>query len=180
MSRIGRKQISLPENVEIKVEDGSKVLVEGPKGSLNWTLPSGLAIEQEEGTIVVTRSSEERTVRAMHGTARSLIANMIEGVVNGFTRQLEIIGVGFRAAVKGGDLDLSLGFSHPVLHPIPAGLTVTVEGNTNIKIEGIDKQLVGQFAADVRSYYPPEPYKGKGVRYKGEKVRRKQGKSVKR
>lgn len=180
MSRIGRKQISLPEKVEIKVEDGSKVLVEGPKGSLNWTLPSGLAIEQEEGTIVVTRSSEERTVRAMHGTARSLIANMIEGVVNGFTRQLEIIGVGFRAAVKGGDLDLSLGFSHPVLHPIPAGLTVMVEGNTNIKIEGIDKQLVGQFAADVRSYYPPEPYKGKGVRYKGEKVRRKQGKSVKR
>ena len=180
MSRIGRKQISLPEKVEIKVEDGSKVLVEGPKGSLNWTLPSGLAIEQEECTIVVTRSSEERTVRAMHGTARSLIANMIEGVVNGFTRQLEIIGVGFRAAVKGGDLDLSLGFSHPVLHPIPAGLTVTVEGNTNIKIEGIDKQLVGQFAADVRSYYPPEPYKGKGVRYKGEKVRRKQGKSVKR
>jgi large subunit ribosomal protein L6 len=166
--------------VEIKVQDGSKVLVEGPKGSLNWTLPSGLAIEQEDGTLVVTRSSEDRTVRAMHGTARSLIANMVEGVVNGFTRQLEIIGVGFRAAVKGDALDLSLGFSHPVLHPIPAGLTVTVEGNTNIKIEGIDKQLVGQFAADVRSYYPPEPYKGKGVRYKGEKVRRKQGKSVKR
>lgn len=180
MSRIGRKQISLPEKVEIKVQDGSKVLVEGPKGSLNWTLPSGLAIEQEDGTLVVTRSSEDRTVRAMHGTARSLIANMVEGVVNGFTRQLEIIGVGFRAAVKGDALDLSLGFSHPVLHPIPAGLTVTVEGNTNIKIEGIDKQLVGQFAADVRSYYPPEPYKGKGVRYKGEKVRRKQGKSVKR
>lgn len=180
MSRIGRKLISLPEKVEIKVQDGSNVLVEGPKGSLNWTLPSGLAIEQEEGALVVTRSSENRTVRAMHGTARSLIANMIEGVVNGFTRQLEIIGVGFRAAVKGTDLDLSLGFSHPVLHPIPAGLTVTVEGNTNIKIEGIDKQLVGQFAADVRSYYPPEPYKGKGVRYKGEKVRRKQGKSVKR
>ena len=166
--------------MEIKVQDGSKVLVEGPKGSLNWTLPSGLAIEQEDGTLVVTRSSEDRTVRAMHGTARSLIANMVEGVVNGFTRQLEIIGVGFRAAVKGDALDLSLGFSHPVLHPIPAGLTVTVEGNTNIKIEGIDKQLVGQFAADVRSYYPPEPYKGKGVRYKGEKVRRKQGKSVTR
>jgi large subunit ribosomal protein L6 len=180
MSRIGRKQISLPEKVEIKVQGGTSVLVEGPKGSLQWTLPGGLAIEQEDGTLVVTRSSEDRTVRAMHGTARSLIANMVEGVLNGFTRQLEIIGVGFRAAVKGSDLDLSLGFSHPVLHPIPAGLTVTVEGNTNIKIEGIDKQLVGQFAADVRSYYPPEPYKGKGVRYKGEKVRRKQGKSVKR
>lgn len=180
MSRIGRKQINLPEKVEIKVQDGSNLLVEGPKGSLRWALPSGLAIEQEDGTVVVTRSSEERTVRAMHGTARSLIANMVEGVVNGFTRHLEIIGVGFRAAVKGSHLDLSLGFSHPVLHPIPAGLTVTVEGNTNIKIEGIDKQLVGQFAADVRSYYPPEPYKGKGVRYKGEQVRRKQGKSVKR
>lgn len=180
MSRIGRKQISLPEKVEINVQDGSTVSVEGPKGRLQWTLPGGLAIEREDTSLVVTRSSEDRTVRAMHGTARSLIANMIEGVLNGFTRDLEIIGVGFRAAVKGRDLDLSLGFSHPVLHPIPEGVTVTVENNTNIKIEGIDKQLVGQFAADVRSYYPPEPYKGKGVRYKGEKVRRKQGKSVKR
>ena len=180
MSRIGRKQISLPEKVELNVQDGSAVSVQGPKGTLQWTLPGGLAIERDGSTLVVTRSSEERTVRAMHGTARSLIANMIEGVLNGFTRDLEIIGVGFRAAVKGKDLDLSLGFSHPVLHPIPDGVTVTVENNTNIKIQGIDKQLVGQFAADVRDYYPPEPYKGKGVRYKGEKVRRKQGKSVKR
>ena len=149
-------------------------------GTLQWSLPNGIEVEQNDGSLVVSRTSEERTVRAMHGTARSLIANMIEGVLNGFTRDLEIIGVGFRATVKGQDLDLSLGFSHPVLHPIPEGLTVTVEGNTNIKIAGIDKQMVGQFAAEVRSYYPPEPYKGKGVRYKGEKVRRKQGKSVKR
>jgi len=180
MSRIGKKQIPLPEKVEINVQGGREVSVKGPKGQLQWTLPGGLGIEQEDGTLTVTRSSEERELRAMHGTARSLVANMVEGVVKGFTKELEIIGVGFRAAVKGKALDLSLGFPPPSLHPIPEGIAVTVEGNTNIKIEGIDKQLVGQFAADVRSYYPPEPYKGKGVRYKGEKVRRKQGKSVKR
>lgn len=179
MSRIGKKEISLPEKVEIKVGDDSGVTVEGPKGTLEWSLPAGIGLEQEDGTVRVTRDSEERKIRAMHGTARSLIANMIEGVSNGFVRELEVQGVGFRAAVKGSALDLSLGFSHPVLHPIPDGVTVTVEDNTKIKVEGIDKQLVGQFAADVRSYYPPEPYKGKGVRYKGEYVRRKQGKSVK-
>lgn len=180
MSRIGKKQITLPEKVEINIDGDNAVSVKGPKGQLSWILPGGLAIEREGSTLTVTRASEERTVRAMHGTARSLVANMIEGVVKGFTKELEIIGVGFRAAVKGKNLDLSLGFSHPVLHPIPDGIAVTVENNTNIKVEGIDKHLVGQFAADVRSYYPPEPYKGKGVRYKGEKVRRKQGKSVKR
>ena len=179
MSRIGKQQISLPEKVEVKVSDDSSFSVEGPKGKLEWAIPVGLSIEQEDGSLQVNRDSEARTVRAMHGTARALIANMVEGVSNGFVRELEIQGVGFRAAVKGKDLDLSLGFSHPVLHPIPEGLTVTVEGNTAIKVEGIDKQLVGQFAAEVRSYYPPEPYKGKGVRYKGEHVRRKQGKSVK-
>lgn len=179
MSRIGKKQIDLPEKVEIRVGDDSGLIVEGPKGKLEWSLPRGLAIEQEGGAVTVTRASDERTVRAMHGTARSLIANMVEGVSNGFVKELEIQGVGFRAAIKGKTLDLSLGFSHPVLHPIPDELTVTVEENTKIKVEGIDKQLVGQFAADVRSYYPPEPYKGKGVRYKDEYVRRKQGKSVK-
>ncbi|MAS95912.1 MAG: 50S ribosomal protein L6 [Verrucomicrobiales bacterium] len=179
MSRIGKKQIDLPEKVEIKTGEGSVVTVEGPKGKLEWELPKGIGVEQEDGAVRVTRDSEDRKVRALHGTARSLIANMVEGVTNGFVRELEVQGVGFRAAVKGKDLDLSLGFSHPVLHPIPEGLAVTVEENTKIKVEGIDKQLVGQFAADVRSYYPPEPYKGKGVRYKGEYVRRKQGKSVK-
>ena len=180
MSRIGKKQITLPEKVEINIQDGREVSVKGPKGQLQWTLPGGLGIEKDGGTVTVTRSSEDREVRAMHGTARSLVSNMIEGVVKGFIKELEIIGVGFRAAVKGKALDLSLGFSHPVLHPIPDGIAVTVENNTNIKIEGIDQQLVGPFAADGRSYSPPEPYKGKGVRYKGERVRRKQGKSVKR
>ncbi len=178
MSRIGNKVISLPEKVEVKVDD-SNLTVEGPKGKLEWALPSGIELEQEDGEVRISRTSEDRKLRAMHGTTRALLANMIEGVSNGFVRELEVQGVGFRAAVKGKDLDLSLGFSHPVLHPIPEGLTVTVEDNTKIKVEGIDKQLVGQFAADVRAYYPPEPYKGKGVRYKDEYVRRKQGKSVK-
>lgn len=179
MSRIGRKEISVPEKVEIKVDDKSELSVDGPKGKLEWTLPKGIGIEQSDGTVTVTRDSDARELRALHGTSRALLANMIEGVSNGFTKELEIQGVGFRAAVKGKALDLSLGFSHEVLHPIPDELTVTVEENTRIKVEGIDKQLVGQFAADVRSYYPPEPYKGKGVRYKDEYVRRKQGKSVK-
>ena len=136
-------------------------------------------MDQEDGNLKISRNSEERRVRALHGTARSLISNMVAGVSEGFTRELEIQGVGFRAAVKGKVLDLNLGYSHPVEHPIPDDLTVTVEENTKIKVEGIDKQRVGQFAADVRSYRPPEPYKGKGVRYKGEYVRRKEGKSVK-
>lgn len=180
MSRIGKKQIALPDKVEIDVEEKGGVSVKGPKGQLHWTLPQGLSIERFDGGIVVNRGSEDREIRAMHGTARSLVANMVEGVSAGFTKELEIVGVGFRAAVKGESLNLTLGFSHPVNHPIPEGIHVTVENNTNIRVEGIDKQLVGQFAADVRSYYPPEPYKGKGVKYKGEKVRRKQGKSVKR
>ncbi|MEC8826789.1 MAG: 50S ribosomal protein L6 [Verrucomicrobiota bacterium] len=179
MSRIGKKEIGLPEKVEVKVGGDSRLTVEGPKGKLEWALPEGIGVEQEDGSVRVTRASEDRKLRAMHGTARSLVANMVEGVSNGFVKELEVQGVGFRAAVKGSALDLSLGFSHPVLHPIPSELKVTVEENTKIKVEGIDKQLVGQFAADVRSYYPPEPYKGKGVRYKGEYVRRKQGKSVK-
>ncbi|MEZ0274469.1 MAG: 50S ribosomal protein L6, partial [Roseimicrobium sp.] len=128
---------------------------------------------------LVKRESEDRRVRAMHGTVQRLISNMVEGVSAGFRKDLEIHGVGFRASVKGTNLDLSLGYSHPLLHPIPKTLKVAVAENTKISIEGIDKQLVGQFAADVRNYYPPEPYKGKGVRYVGEYVRRKEGKSVK-
>ena len=135
-------------------------------------------MDQGEGNVKLNRSSDDRQMKALHGLSRSLINNMVEGVSNGFSKELEIQGVGFRASVKGKALDLSLGFSHPILHPIPEGLTVTVEESTKIKIEGIDKQLVGQFAADVRAYYPPEPYKGKGIRYKDEYVRRKQGKSV--
>ncbi|MBL9151460.1 MAG: 50S ribosomal protein L6 [Verrucomicrobiales bacterium] len=179
MSRIGRKSIGIPDKVTISVDDASVVHVEGPKGKLQWQLPQGISVSQESGVLSVSRSSEDRRVRTLHGTARALIANMVEGVSKGFVRELEILGVGFRAAVKGDILDLSLGYSHPLEHPIPADLKVAVEENTKIKIEGIDKQKVGQFAADVRAYYPPEPYKGKGVRYKGEQIRRKEGKSVK-
>lgn len=177
MSRVGLKPISLPEKVAVKL-DGRTVVVEGPKGKLDLTLPDGITLKTEDGNVIVSRATEQRQHRALHGTARSLINNMITGVSKGFEKNLEIHGVGLRAAVKGKDLDLSLGRSHPLLHPIPAGLTVTVNENTKIKVEGIDKQLVGQFAAEVRGYYPPEPYKGKGVRYSDEHVRRKEGKSV--
>lgn len=177
MSRVGLKPISLPEKVAIQV-DGDSVKVEGPKGKLDFTLPSGISLRSEDGSVIVSRLTEQRQHRALHGTVRSIVNNMITGVSTGFSKDLEIHGVGLRAAVKGSDLDLSLGKSHPLLHPIPSGLTVTVNDNTKIKVEGIDKQLVGQFAAEVRRYYPPEPYKGKGVRYSNEKVRRKEGKSV--
>lgn len=178
MSRIGLKDIALPEKVSIKSDDNGRVTVEGPKGKLEWTMPVGITLDEVDGTVTVKRATEHRRHKALHGTSRSLISNMIEGVSNGFVKELEIQGVGFRAAVKGQNLDLSLGKSHPILHPIPEGIKVTVDQNTNIKVEGIDKQTVGQFAAEVRRYYPPEPFKGKGVRYVGERVRRKAGKSV--
>ena len=178
MSRVGVKPISLPEKVTVK-NDGGIVTIEGPKGKLAFTLPSGIDLSNENNKLTVTRNSEtSRQLRALHGTARAIVNNMISGVTKGFVKDLEIQGVGFRAAVKGKELDLSLGRSHPLLHPIPDGLTVTVTDNTKIKVEGIDKQMVGQFAAEVRGFYPPEPYKGKGVRYAGEHVRRKEGKSV--
>jgi large subunit ribosomal protein L6 len=178
MSRVGKATIAIPEKVSVKI-NGGNVIVDGPKGKLELDLPESLEVSEEDGQLTVTRASELRSVRALHGTFRSLINNMIEGVSQGYVKDLEIQGVGFRAAVKGKAIDLSLGKSHPILHQIPEGLTVTVADNTKIKVEGIDKQLVGQFAAEVRSYYPPEPYKGKGVRYVGEYVRRKAGKSVK-
>jgi large subunit ribosomal protein L6 len=177
MSRVGLKPISLPEKVAVKV-DGNTVQVEGPKGKLDFSVPAGISLKSEDGNVIVSRATEQRQHRALHGTVRSIVNNMITGVSTGFVKDLEIHGVGLRAAVKGSDLDLSLGRSHPLLHPIPSGLTVTVNENTKIKVEGIDKQLVGQFAAEVRAFYKPEPYKGKGVRYVGEKVRRKEGKSV--
>jgi len=177
MSRVGLKPIALPEKVAVKL-DGRTVIVEGPKGKLDFNLPEGISLKNQDGNVIVSRATELRQHRALHGTARSLVQNMIIGVTQGYVKNLEIHGVGLRAAVKGQDLDLSLGRSHPLLHPIPSGLTVTVNENTKIKVEGIDKQLVGQFAAEVRNYYPPEPYKGKGVRYTGEHVRRKEGKSV--
>ncbi|MGB3117588.1 MAG: 50S ribosomal protein L6 [Verrucomicrobiales bacterium] len=179
MSRVGKKSISLPEKVSVKVDESSQVTVEGPKGRLEWQLPQGISLNQDGGELSLLNSNgDDRRLKALHGTARALISNMVVGVSQGFQKDLEIIGVGFRAVVKGSLLDLSLGYSHPLEHPIPDGVKVTVEENTKIRIEGIDKQIVGQFAADVRNYYPPEPYKGKGVRYKGEIIRRKAGKSV--
>lgn len=179
MSRVGKQLIQLPAKVAVKIGADRSVLVEGPKGKLNWTLPAGINVSVAGTEVKVERTDDERRTRALHGTSQRLISNMVAGVSNGFRKDLEIVGVGFRAAVKGNVIDLSLGQSHPRLHPIPAGLKVTVTDNTKIAIEGIDKHLVGQFASDIRSYYPPEPYKGKGVRYAGEQVRRKAGKSVK-
>lgn len=179
MSRVGKQPIPLPEKVSVKIGADRSVLVEGPKGKLNWTLPVGVNVATEGNQLSVTRESEDRKVRAMHGTTQRLISNMIHGVSQGYRKDLEIHGVGFRAAVKGNVIDLQLGQSHDRLHPIPAGVKVTVAENTKIAIEGIDKQVVGQLAADIRAYYPPEPYKAKGVRYAGEQIRRKAGKSVK-
>jgi large subunit ribosomal protein L6 len=178
MSRIGNKPIGMPAGVSLQVNEGGSVNVTGPKGNLSWHLPEKVSVKAEGATLVVTRSSEERDVRAKHGLSRALLANMVTGVSDGFTKSLEIHGVGFKAAVKGDFLDLSLGFSHPVLFPIPQGVKVTVTENTKVKVEGIDRQLVGQVAANIRGYYPPEPYKGKGVRYTGEKIERKEGKTV--
>lgn len=177
MSRVGKKTITVPAGVTVTI-NGADVTVKGAKGELSWTLPTGISAAQEGDVLTVSRASEDRQVRALHGTSRSLIANMVEGVSKGFEKKLEIVGVGLKAAVKGNVLDLALGKSHPILHLIPAGLTVTVADNTKVTVAGIDKQLVGQFAAEVRGYYPPEPYKGKGVHYVGEYIRRKEGKSV--
>ena len=179
MSRVGKQLIQLPDKVSVKIGADRSVLVEGPKGKLNWTLPVGVAVKAEGKEVSVTRLSEDRRTRAMHGTSQRLITNMVRGVSQGYRKDLEIHGVGFRAAVKGKHIDLSLGHSHPVLHPIPDGIKVTVTENTKIAVEGMDKQVVGQVAADIRGYYPPEPYKAKGVRYVGEHIRRKAGKSVK-
>lgn len=178
MSRIGNKAIDIPEKVKLNIGNDGAVGVEGPKGKLSWTLPRDIKARVDGQRLVIERNGESRQVRALHGLSRALINNMITGVNTGFVKDLEIQGVGFKANVQGSDLNLALGFSHPIAHKIPEGLKVTVADNTKIKIEGIDRQLVGQFAADVRAYYPPEPYKGKGVRYAGEKIHRKEGKTV--
>ena len=178
MSRIGKKVIELPEKVKLDISGDGAVNVEGPKGKLSWQLPKQIKGVVEGNTVQIERSSEDRKVRALHGLSRALINNMVTGVSNGFVKDLEIQGVGFKAAVQGAILKLNLGFSHDILFPIPAGIKVTVAENTKIKIEGIDKHVVGQAAADIRGYYPPEPYKGKGVRYAGEKIVRKEGKTV--
>ena len=178
MSRIGKKLIELPEKVKLSVSGEGAISVEGPKGKLEWNLPKLIDARVDGTKVTLERGSEDRKVRALHGLSRALVNNMVTGVSAGFVKDLEIQGVGFKAAVKGPILDLNLGFSHDIHFPIPQGIKVTVAENTKIKIEGIDRQLVGQVAADIRAYYPPEPYKGKGVRYAGEKIQRKEGKTV--
>src|SRR5213082_3671035 len=178
MSRIGNKSIALPDKVKVNVGNDWVVAVEGPKGKLNWKLPHDISAKIENDHISLARAAETRSVKALHGLSRALVNNMVQGVSEGFTKNLEIEGVGFKAAVQGSNLNLSLGFSHPILFPIPKEIKVTVADQTKITIQGADKKVVGQVAADIRRYYPPEPYKGKGVRYVGEQIRRKEGKTV--
>lgn len=178
MSRIGNKAVEIPDKVKVNVGKDGAVSVEGPKGKLSWTLPRNIQASVEDKRISVVRNAETRSVKALHGLSRSLVHNMVVGVSEGFTKDLIIEGVGFKAAVQGSNLNLSLGFSHPVLFPIPPEIKVTVAENTKVSIQGIDKKVVGQVAADIRRIYPPEPYKGKGVRYAGEQIRRKEGKTV--
>jgi large subunit ribosomal protein L6 len=177
MSRIGRLPIAIPPKVKVEIK-GQKVFVEGPKGKLDFELPRRTVAKVDAGILTVTRQGEDAEARALHGLSRSILNNMVKGVTDGFVKKLEIQGVGFKAAVQGKDVNLSLGYSHPLLYPIPAQIKVTVEENTKLTIEGPDKQVVGRVAAEIRSFYPPEPYKGKGVRYSDEKVIRKEGKTV--
>jgi len=178
MSRIGRQPITVPQGVDV-VLDGSHVAVKGPRGSLERDLHADMRVVQEDGVIRVERPSDERLHRSLHGLTRTLVANMIEGVTNGYEKRLEIVGVGYRAALKGPDLELALGFSHPVDFPPPEGIEFEVPAPNRITIRGIDKQLVGQVAANIRKIRKPEPYKGKGIRYEGEHVRKKAGKAAK-
>jgi len=178
VSRIGKQPIPVPSGVEVTI-NGSEVVVKGPKGILAQTFDSDMNIALEDGVVLVTRPTDERRHRSLHGLTRTLIANMITGVSEGYKKDLEIVGVGYRAALKGSDLDLSLGFSHPVVVVAEEGITFEVPAPTKISVSGIDKQRVGQVAAEIRKIRPPEPYKGKGVRYAGEHVRRKLGKAAK-
>jgi len=180
MSRIGKQPVQIPDKVKVDIK-GTTVSVEGPKGRVSKTFAPVVRIERKNNAVVVSPVEQTRFSRAMYGTARSVIAGMVKGVTVGYLKELEIQGVGFKAALKGQQLDLSLGYSHPILHDIPAGIKVTVTDGTKLRVEGADKQLVGQVTAEIRAYYPPEPYKGKGVRIVGahaERVRRKEGKTV--
>lgn len=177
MSRIGKQPIAIPAKVKVEVK-GQKVHVEGPKGKLDWELPQRTSLKVEGDKIVLSRAGDDAQAKALHGLSRALVNNMVKGVSEGFVRKLEIQGVGFKAAVQGKVVNLALGFSHPINYNIPDQVKVTVEENTKITIEGPDKRVVGLVASEIRSYYPPEPYKGKGVRYVGEHVVRKEGKTV--
>ncbi len=177
MSRIGNSPIPIPAGVTVKI-GGNTSVVKGPKGEHTQHIPEGLAYEEKDGVLTITRPNESKPVKARHGLVRALVANQIVGVTEGFEKKLEIIGVGYRAAVKGKILDLQLQFSHPVEYPIPAGIKINCPDNTHIDVSGVDKQQVGQVAAEIRAYRKPEPYKGKGIRYVGEEVLRKAGKAA--
>ncbi|MDI3331522.1 MAG: 50S ribosomal protein L6 [Micrococcus sp.] len=177
MSRIGRLPITVPSGVDVTI-DGATVSVKGPKGELNHQVPSPIEVSLEEGTLTVTRPNDERESRSLHGLTRTLIDNMIVGVTNGYEKQLEVIGTGYRVLAKGSDLEFALGYSHPVPVKAPEGIAFKVEGN-KVTVSGIDKQRVGETAANIRKLRKPDPYKGKGVRYAGEVIRRKAGKAGK-
>ena len=178
MSRIGNKTITVPAGVEVNVAAGNEVTVKGPKGTLTRQFSALMEIKQEENEIKVIRPNDEKHTKQLHGTTRALLNNMVEGVSSGFTKSLELVGIGFRSAVSGNKLTLNIGYSHPVEFAIPEGINAECKSATEIIISGIDKQLVGEFAANVRASRKPEPYKGKGVRYKNEYVRRKEGKTA--
>lgn len=178
MSRIGKKPVAVPAGVEVKI-DGSTVTVKGPKGTLTNTFNPEIIIKQEGAEIIVERPSEDKMHKSLHGLTRTLINNMVEGVTNGFSKSLEIEGVGYRAAKQGKNLVMNLGYSHQVIVPEIDGITIDVPNATSIVVNGIDKQAVGQFAAEIREKRPPEPYKGKGIRYAGERIIRKEGKAGK-
>jgi large subunit ribosomal protein L6 len=178
MSRIGKLPVPVPENVTVEL-DGLDVAVKGPKGELARTMPEGVSLGlDDDGAVLVTRNGDSRTERSRHGLVRSLIHNMIVGVTDGYTKNLELVGVGYRAAAKGSDVELQVGFSHPVVIAAPEGITFDIPQATRITVSGIDKVLVGQVAANIRKVRPPEPYKGKGIKYEGEIVRRKAGKAA--
>ena len=177
MSRIGKQPVSIPDKVKVTV-NGEKVVVEGPKGKVEKTFAPVVKVTVANKEVTFAPTDETRFAKAMYGTARSIVAGMVKGVTEGYSKDLEIQGVGFKANLKGKQLDLALGYSHPILFDIPEGIKITVTDQTKVKIEGADKQLVGKVTAEIRSFYPPEPYKGKGVRIVGERVRRKEGKTV--
>ncbi|MGE5308954.1 MAG: 50S ribosomal protein L6 [Deltaproteobacteria bacterium] len=176
MSRIGRKPIAIPKEVKIDIKDKT-ISVQGPKGKLDWTFNSRISLESKDGQIIVNRATNIATDKALQGLTRALVFNMIKGVTEGYVKELEVVGVGFKAAMQGNKLNLALGFSHPVLITPPEGIKIETPKATQIVIRGINKEKVGEVAAEIRSIYPPEPYKGKGVRYVGELVRKKVGKA---
>ena len=177
MSRIGKQPIKIPQGVKVAV-DGNTVRAEGPKGKLSQMVPAGLTPKVADGTLVIERSGEDRRVRALHGLARALVANMVTGVKDGFERKLEIVGIGYRAQMQGKSIQLALGYSHPVIFPLPDGVTAEIDRQIAITLRGADKAVLGETAAKLRSLRKPDPYKGKGIRYAGEQVRRKVGKKA--